>query len=120
AAYIAAVEDLLAPPAELASSIAETAERGTPPPTATRRRLADGADRARRRLAAVRHLPVDDPALRRQRAGLAGAYARLLPHMARAADGLAARDRAALRRAADPFLDAMRALPSAAVSSPSR
>ncbi|WP_217913568.1 hypothetical protein [Miltoncostaea marina] len=115
AGYIAAVEALLDPPSQLAASIADAADRGVPPP-ATRRRLAGLTDRAGERLAAFRGLRLDDPALRRQRDRLAGAYARMLPAMARAADGLAEAERAGLRRAADPFLDALRELPSAAAS----
>ena len=117
--YITAVQSLLEPPARLASSIASRSESTTNPAPA-RRRLQDLIDQARTRLRDFRALRVQDPALRRQRDRLAGAYARLIPRMETAAGALATDDRAALRRAADPFLDALRALPSDVASSPSR
>ena len=131
--YIAAVQGLLDPPAQMASSISERA-RGTDAPAPTRERLREMVATARSRLASFRALRLPDPALRRQRDRLAGAYARLIPRMASVADalapargsGLAIADglasvgaRADLRAAAGPFLDALRQLPSAA-SSPSR
>lgn len=117
--YIAAVDALLRPPAQLASSIASRAE-STTNPVPSRRRLQDLVEQARDRLRDFRALRVADPALRRQRDRLAGAYARLIPRMETAAGALATADRAALRRAVDPFLDALRALPSDTASSPSR
>jgi hypothetical protein len=125
--YIEEVDALLQPPAQIASSISERAEpRGGPAPS--RDRLDDLVAAARTRLAAFRALPLDDPRMRSQRDRLAGAYARMLPPMERAVDalapaggGLAVADglasvgaRATLASSAGPFLDALRALPSAA------
>lgn len=132
--YIAAVEDLLDPPAQLASSIAERSS-GARGPGPTRERLRDLVASARERLARFRALRLGDPVLVRQRDRLAGAYARMIPRMSAAADALAPADaggglavadgiasigaRATLTAAAEPFLDALSRLPSAA-SSPSR
>ena len=71
---------------------------------------------ARERLAEFRAIRLGDPALRRQRDRLAGAYARLIPPMRRAADALTVGERADLAAAARPFLDALDGLPSAAAS----
>ncbi len=117
--YIAAVESLLEPPGRLASTIAARAESATAPVPA-RRRLQDLIDQARTRLRGFRALRVQDPVLRRQRDRLAGAYARLIPRMEGAAGALATDDRAAMARAVDPFLDALRALPSDVASPASR
>ncbi len=119
--YISIVEALLDPPARLASTIAQRAEADPPPPP-TRRRLQDLVDSARTRLAAFRAIRLDDAILRRQRDRLAGAYAGLIPHMQSAADAVGAddNDRAAQARAAGPFLDALRTLPSDVAASPSR
>lgn len=133
-AYIAAVEDLLQPPAQLASSISERADGGGPAPR--RERLQGLVDAARARLAAFRGLRLGDPVLAAQRDRLAAAYARMIPHMRRAADALApaagagsavAADgpasvlaRASLSSETDPFLSALRTLPSAAASPSSR
>lgn len=118
-AYIVAVQDLVEPPRLLAEEIARTArDPGESPPA--RERLDRLVAEARRRLAALRALRLTDPGLRRGRDRLADAYAALVPRMPPAVDALAAGDRAALAAAATPFLDALRALPSAASSSPSR
>jgi hypothetical protein len=119
ASYVAAVQDLVEPAGLLADEIARSArEPGGAPPA--RERLEGIVSTARARLAALRALRLEDPALRRGRDRLAAAYARLEPSMRAAADALAAGDRAALAGAATPFLDALRSLPSAASSSPSR
>ena len=119
--YISIVEALLDPPARLASTIAEQAAPDPPTPP-TRRRLQGLVDSARSRLSEFRAIRLDDAQLRRQRDRLAGAYAALVPHMQIAADAVAADsdDRAARARAAGPFLDALRSLPSDAAASPSR
>jgi hypothetical protein len=118
--YIAAVERLLDPPAQLASSIAERSA-GTTAPAPPRRRLERIVAGARDRLAEFRALKLGDATLRRQRDRLAGAYARMIPRMRTAADALADGDRGAgLTAAAGPFLDDLHALPSAAAPSPSR
>jgi hypothetical protein len=117
--YISAVERLLDPPAQLASSISERGS-GATTPTPPRRRLDRIVAGARDRLAEFRALKLGDATLRRQRDRLAGAYARMIPQMRTAADALADGDRGAgLTTAASPFLDALHALPSAATS-PSR
>jgi hypothetical protein len=117
-AYISAVEALLDPPARLAASISRRTDED-PAPAPSRRRLADLIDRARLRLDELRALRLGDASLRRQRDRLAGAYARLIPRMQTAADALPSGDRAAVARAAGPFLDALRELPSAVASSAS-
>lgn len=133
AEYIAAVERLLDPPAQLASAVAERSGGGDGP-APSRERLDELLGAARTRLAAFRDLPLGDPVLRRQRDRLADAYARMIPRMAATADALApggaggpaAADgpsvaaRASLSAAAGPFLDSLGTLPSAAASSPSR
>lgn len=113
--YIAAVERLLDPPAQLASSIAERGG-GSTAPSPPRRRIDRIVTSARERLAEFRAIRLGDPALRRQRDRLAGAYARLIPPMRRAADALTVGERADLAAAARPFLDALDGLPSAAAS----
>lgn len=118
ARYIAAVQALLDPPAQLAAVISERAERPGTTSSASGGTLLVGD--ARLELAAFRALRVGDPVLRRQRDRLARAYARMVPRMQTAADALGSPERATLRRAADPFLDSLRALPSAAASSYSR
>jgi len=132
--YISAVEALLDPPAQLAASISERSS-GADGPAPSRQRLRGLVDDARRGLAAFRALRFDDPVLAGQRDRLAGAYARMLPRMRAAADALSATPgadrpaaadglasisaRVGFAAAAEPFLNALRALPSAA-SSPSR
>lgn len=116
--YIAAVQRLMEPPGQIASSLEE---RGRPvtgeAPSAGRIDRIVAA--ARDRLGEFRALRLGDPALRRQRDRLAGAYARMIPRMRSAADALDSNDRASLSRASRPFLDALDALSSAAAS-PSR
>jgi hypothetical protein len=114
AAYLAAVEALLEPPSLLATEIAASA-RDEAAPAPARERLERLVRAARARLAELRALRLDDAGLRRHRDRLAAAYARMLPRMGPVVDALVAGDRAA--RAADPFLDSLRALPSAASSS---
>lgn len=118
--YIAAVQRLMEPPGQLASSLEERGRAVTgDPPSA--RRLDRIVAAARDRLDEFRALRLGDPALRRQRARLAGAYARMIPRMRTAADALDSRDRTTISRASRPFLDALDALSSAAAaSSPSR
>jgi hypothetical protein len=117
--YISAVQELLDPPARLAAMISQATD-ADPAPAPTRRRLDDLVARARARLLEFRALRLDDATLRRQRDRLAGAYALLIPRMQTAADSLRSDDRAGVARAADPFLDSLRTLPSAAASSASR
>jgi hypothetical protein len=113
AAYVAAVERLVEPPALLAAEISRRArDEGAAP--GRRGRLEGLVTAARDRLAALRALRLEDAGLRRRRDRLASAYARLLAPMETAADALAGGDRAALAAAATPFLDALRTLPSAA------
>jgi hypothetical protein len=114
AAYLAAVEALLEPPSLLATEIAASA-RDEAAPAPARERLERLVRAARARLAELRALRLDDAGLRRHRDRLAAAYARMLPRMGPVVDALVAGDRAA--RAADPFLDSLRTLPSAASSS---
>jgi hypothetical protein len=116
--YIAAVQRLVDPPAQLASSLEEhgRAVTGDAP---SKRRIDRIVAAARDRLEEFRALRLDDPALRRQRDRLAGAYARMIPRMRGAADALDSGDRATLSRASRPFLDALDALSSAAAASSS-
>lgn len=116
ASYLSAVEALLEPPGLLATEIAASA-RDDAAPAPARERLERLVRAARARLAELRALRLDDAGLRRRRDRLAAAYAPLLPRMGAAADALAAGDRAALPAAADPFLESLRTLPSAASSS---
>jgi hypothetical protein len=119
ASYVAAVDALMKPPAQLASAVQErAADPDAAPPV--RARLDDLVSSARARLADLRALRLGDAGLRRHRDRLAAAYERMLPRMAPVADAVAGRDRAALDAAATPFLDALRTLPSAAASSSSR
>jgi hypothetical protein len=114
AAYLAAVEALLEPPSLLATEIAASA-RDEAAPAPARERLERLVRAARARLAELRALRLDDAGLRRHRDRLAGAYERMVPRMGPVVDALVARDRAV--RAADPFLESLRTLPSAASSS---
>jgi hypothetical protein len=114
AVYLAAVEALLEPPSLLATEIAASA-RDEAAPAPGRERLERLVRAARARLAELRALRLDDAGLRRHRDRLAAAYARVLPRMGPVVDALVAGDRAA--RAADPFLESLRTLPSAASSS---
>jgi hypothetical protein len=117
-AYVGAVQDLLGPPARLASLLRDPLEGREVPAgdVAEARRLVAAA---REDLAALRALRIDDPALRRQRDALAGASQSMVFHMQRVADDLAQGDRAALRTHAPSLFAAMRGL-SSAVSSPRR
>jgi len=120
AEYIAAVQRLVEPPGRLASSLEERG-RAVTGEAPSARRIDRIVTAARDRLAEFRALRLGDPALRRQRDRIAGAYARMIPRMRTAADALDSRDRAALSRASRPFLDALDALSSAAAApSPSR
>lgn len=114
--YIAAVEQLMDPPAQLASSVSERAGDSTVP-RPSRKRLDRIVTSARERLADFRAIRLGDPVLRRQRARLAGAYARLIPSMDGVVDALVDEDSTGLATAARPFLDALDSLPSAAASS---
>jgi hypothetical protein len=117
--YIAAVDDLLGPPARLASMVSDATD-DDPSPAQSRSRLRTLMAGARDRLAEFRALRLDDAGLRGQRDRLAGAYARLIPRMQTAADALVSDDRSSLPTAVAPFLDSLRTLPSAAASSASR
>lgn len=116
--YIAAVQRLVEPPAQLASSLEERGRTVTGPAPA-KRRLDRIVSAARDRLEEFRGLRLGDPALRRQRDRLAGAYARMIPRMRSAADALDSGDRTELSRASRPFLDALDSLSSAAAASSS-
>ena len=116
ASYVAAVDALVKPPAQLASAIdARAHAQGGRAPA--RERLERTVRAARVRLAELRALRIQDPGLRRHRDRLAAAYARLVPLMPPVVAALAGGDRAALEPAATPFLDALRTLPSGASSS---
>ena len=117
-AYVAAVQELVRPPAQLAAAIDRRA-RDEAAPVPDRAGLDRLVAAARSRLAALRALRLRDAALRRSRDRLAAAYERMLPRMQAAAAALSD-DRAALAAAADPFLDSLRTLPSGASSPSSR
>lgn|SRR5215207_8259826 len=119
ASYVAAVDALLKPPAQLASAVQERA-RDLDAPAPARERLERLVRSARARLADLRALRLQDAGMRRHRDRLAAAYARLVPRMPAVVVALAGGDRAALKGAATPFLDALRTLPSGAASSSSR
>jgi hypothetical protein len=119
ASYIAAVDALFRPPAQLASAIQDRArDRDAAPPG--RERLERLVRAARARLAELRGLRLQDAGLRRHRDRLAAASAGAIQRMPAVVDALAGRDRAALAAAATPFLDALRTLPSGAASPSSR
>jgi hypothetical protein len=118
AAYVQAVQDVLAPPARLAS-LAQAPLEGEGDPRAGAGEARALVERARRELEALRALRIDDPALARQRDALAGAAMPMVFHMQRVADDLASGDRQALRVHAQSLFAAMRGL-SSAVSSPRR
>jgi hypothetical protein len=122
ASYVAAVDALLKPPAQLASAVQERARDLDAPAPARERleRLVRLVRSARARLADLRALRLQDAGLRRHRDRLAAAYARLVPRMPAVVAALAGGDRAALEGAATPFLDALRTLPSGAAASSSR
>jgi hypothetical protein len=116
ASYVAAVDALVKPPAQLASAIdARAHDQDGPAPA--RERLERIVRAARVRLGELRALRIRDAGLRRHRDRLAAAYARLVPWMPPVVDALAGNDRTALESAATPFLDALRTLPSGASSS---
>ena len=119
ASYIAAVDALLRPPAQLATAV-EVRARDRSAVAPARERLELLVRSARARLAALRALRLRDAGLRRHRDRLAAAYAGVLRRMPAVVDALAGRDRAALDAAATPFLDALRTLPSGAASPSSR
>ena len=115
--YIAAVEQLMDPPAQLASSVSERAG-GSTVPRPSRKRLDRIVASARERLAEFRAIRLGDP--------VAAAPARPPRRRLRAADPVHGRRRRRPRRRgprrasprrARPFLDALDSLPSAAASS---
>ena len=114
--YVEAVEALLHPAAQVASAIADRT-RHADAPAASAGRLERLVGTARERLAQLRALRLDDAGLRADRDRLAGAYAALLPRMRVAVDALVAPGHDGLAAGADPFLDSLRTLPSAASSS---
>ncbi len=113
--YIAAVEDLMDPPGQLASAISERTRAGVSGPSD--HRLEALVTSARERLAAFRLMTLSDPVVRAQRDRIAVAYGDLIPAMTTAVTSLenAAGPPAAV--AVDPFLISLRELPSAASSS---
>jgi hypothetical protein len=113
--YVAAAQELLDPPAQLASLVSERSAdpAASIPP---RRQLDDIVARARARLAAFRALRVPDRRLRAQRDRLAASYEGLTALMPATVDALADHDRGALATAASPFLAALRGLSSVTAS----
>jgi hypothetical protein len=118
--YIAAVDSLVEPPAQMVGTLQEAAGAATDAARPSRGALEAVAREARRRLAAFRALRLPDPVTRAQRDRIARAYAPLPARMDAVAVAVAGGDRAALTAAARPFLDSVKALSSAAASSPSR
>jgi len=111
--YVEAVQELLVPPARLASL---ATERSRPRPEADppSQSEVDGIVMvARRELAELRAQRLDDPALRRQRDALAGAYHATISRMERVGRDLVQDDRAALRRNLPTLFSSMRGLSSA-------
>lgn len=115
--YVAAVQDLLGPPAQMASL--GTARLGpTPTAPAPSSSEVDGMIRvAKRELRELRELPLDSVALRGQRDALAGAYLATVTAMERVGRDLVQDDRVALRQHLTPLFMSMRGL-SSAVSPP--
>lgn len=109
--YVDGVEAVLDPAAEMAQLV--TAQIRSPPgpwpsPAAVDK-VIDDADRAWRDLGT---LPLDDPALRRQRGHLVDGYAVALGYMRDVARDLRRRDRRDLRSDAPRFFAALRDLSS--------
>lgn len=116
AEYVAAVEDLLGPPARMASL--GTARLRRDPAAIPSASEVDGLVRtARRELRELRDLPLDAPGLRGQRDALAGAYQATVTAMERVGRDLVQDDRVALRENLTPLFMSMRGL-SSAVSPP--
>ncbi|MFN8121507.1 MAG: hypothetical protein U0237_03665 [Thermoleophilia bacterium] len=115
--YVAAVQGLLAPPAQLASLATARLKRdpevGIPSTSEV-----DGMIRAaERELRELRELPLDSAVLRGQRDALAGAYQATVTAMRRVGRDLVQDDRVALRQHLTPLFMSMRGL-SSAVSPP--
>lgn len=109
AAYLGAVEELLAPPSRLASVTAERLADPEAPPVDVAA-LADDARREREDFAA---LALRSPVLERQRDRLAEAYGELLATLDPVVAAHHAGDDERLAAAARPFYESLQALPAA-------
>lgn len=118
--YIAAVDALIAPPTEMVAALDEASRASTDAARPSRKALEEVVGDARSRLAAFRALRLPDRVTADQRDRIARAYAPLPARMEAVAGAVAGGDRAAVAAAAGPFLDSVKALSSAAGSSPSR
>lgn len=113
AEYVAAVERLLRPPAEIASAIAARVDHPDAPPP-DQERLDAVVRRAGERLDELRALPVEDGALRAQRDRLGAGYESLVATMGPVVDSLVAdRGRDDLVEASEDFFESLSALPAA-------
>jgi hypothetical protein len=118
--YVAAVDALIGPPAEMVGTLQEASGASTDAVRPSRQALEGVVRNARQRLASFRALRLPDPVTRAQRDRVARAYEPLPDRMEAVAVAVAGGDRAAVAAAAGPFLDSVKALSSAAGSSPSR
>jgi hypothetical protein len=118
ASYVHAVEELLAPPARMASLI--SAQSGAHPSGAARRSDVDAVlAAADRELADMRAIEIDAPVLARQRDALIAAYPAVISTMRRLASPLVAGDRGGITAESTSFFSSVRSL-SSVVSPPSR
>lgn len=115
--YVASVQDLLGPPARMASlataRVADDPEVDAP----TRAQVDAMVNQARRELRELRELPLGSGVLDEQRDALAGAYQATVTWMERVGRDLVQDDRVALRQHLTPLFMSMRGL-SSAVSPP--
>lgn len=116
AAYVAAVQALLVPPARLATIAADRVRPTPAGPVPTRADIDPLLNAARRQLREFRAQRFTFEGMQRQRDALAGAYQATLAHMERVGDDLVRNDRTALIRHLPDLLNAMRGLSSAASS----
>ena len=115
--YVASVQELLGPPARIAS-LATARARPDPEIDAPTQGQVDAiVAQGRRGLRTLRELPLESPALRRQRDALAGAYQATVTWMDRVGRDLVQDDAVSLRRNLTPLFMSMRGL-SSAVSPP--
>ena len=116
--YVAAVQDLLGPPARMASLATARVASDPEVDAPTQTQVDAMVTQARRELRELRDLPLGDGGvLARQRDALAGAYQATVTWMERVGRDLVQDDRVALRQHLTPLFMSMRGL-SSAVSPP--
>lgn len=115
--YVAAVQDLLGPPARMASLATARVSADPDVDAPTQAQVDAIVGQARRELRQLRELPLGGGVLDRQRDALAGAYQATVTWMDRVGRDLVQDDRVALRQHLTPLFMSMRGL-SSAVSPP--